>query len=202
MTLPTTRHPAVLLRCMLFAVTCLLANPLLARPSVPSLIPQPAQFDAAEGNFSVGPAIPIVVADKTAASLRTAQWLAALTERTRGLKLAVHQRAAGAGAIVLQLDGSLAPGHDEAYVLDVTPQGIRLTARTDAGLFRGATTLWQLLTPDAKHGAVQVPAMHIADQPRFGWRGLMLDSVRHFQSVAEVKQLLDQMAQHKLNVFH
>jgi len=62
--------------------------------------------------------------------------------------------------------------------------------------------LWQLITPDAQQGAVVVPALHIRDQPRFVWRGLMLDSVRHFQSVAEVEQLLDQMAQHKLNVFH
>jgi hexosaminidase len=58
------------------------------------------------------------------------------------------------------------------------------------------------LTTDAKQGAVNVPALHIRDQPRFAWRGLMLDSARHFQSVAEVKGLLDQMAQHKLNVFH
>ncbi|KQZ80257.1 beta-hexosaminidase [Rhodanobacter sp. Root561] len=187
---------------MLFAATWLLANPLLARPPVNSLIPQPVQVDPAEGHFTVGPATPIVVADKSAASLRTAQWLADLTGRTRGLKLAVHQHAAVTGEIVLRLDPGLAPANDEAYVLDVTPQGIRLAARTDAGLFRGATTLWQLLTPDAKHGAVQVPALHIADQPRFAWRGLMLDSVRHFQSVDEVKRLLDQMAQHKLNVFH
>ena len=44
--------------------------------------------------------------------------------------------------------------------------------------------------------------MHVSDQPRFAWRGLMLDSARHFQSVAEVERLLDQMAQHKLNVLH
>jgi len=202
MTLSTTRRQIVLLRCMLVAVTWLLANPLLARPPVTSLIPQPAHVDLAEGHFTVDPATPIVVVDQGAASLRTAQWLADLTGRTRGLKLAVHQRAAATGEIVLQLDPGLAPANDEAYVLDVKPQGIRLAARTDAGLFRGATTLWQLLTPDAKHGAVQVPAMTIHDQPRFAWRGLMLDSVRHFQSVDEVKRLLDQMAQHKLNVFH
>jgi hexosaminidase len=47
-----------------------------------------------------------------------------------------------------------------------------------------------------------VPAVHIADWPRFAWRGLMLDSARHFQSAADVEQLLDQMAQHKLNVLH
>ncbi len=49
---------------------------------------------------------------------------------------------------------------------------------------------------------MQVPLLHIRDQPRFAWRGLMLDSARHFQSVAEVEQLLQQMAEHKLNMFH
>ncbi|KAF1711961.1 beta-hexosaminidase [Pseudoxanthomonas sangjuensis] len=44
--------------------------------------------------------------------------------------------------------------------------------------------------------------MHIDDTPRFSWRGLMLDSARHFQSVDEIKRLLDAMALHKLNVFH
>ncbi len=44
--------------------------------------------------------------------------------------------------------------------------------------------------------------MRISDRPRFVWRGLMLDSVRHIQSVAEIETVLDQMAQHKLNTFH
>ncbi|WP_426690580.1 beta-N-acetylhexosaminidase [Rhodanobacter ginsengiterrae] len=202
MTLPITRRPAVLLRCVLLAAICLFGEPLLAATAPLPLIPQPAKLELAEGHFSVSAATPIVVADDTPASLRTAHWLAELTARTRGLKLAVQRRAASAGAIVLRLDPAFSPASDEAYALAVTAQGIVLSARTDAGLFRGAATLYQLLTPDAAQGAVQIPALHIADQPRFGWRGLMLDSARHFQSVAEVKRLLEQMAQHKLNVLH
>jgi hexosaminidase len=168
----------------------------------PSLIPLPAHLAVADGTFNVDAQTPIVVADHAELTQRTARYLSELIARTRGLRLPVNQGAATTRGIVLLRDPSAAVANGEGYALDVTPQGIRISARDDAGLFYGAVTLWQLLTPDAQRGAVQVPAMHISDQPRFPWRGLMLDSTRHFQSVAEIERLLDQMAQHKLNTFH
>jgi hexosaminidase len=167
-----------------------------------SLIPLPAKISLSSGHFEVGAGTPIIVADHDASTQRTATYLAALVARTRGLSLAVKHGSATGGAIVLRRDPTAPISHAEGYTLDVSPQGIRVTARDDAGLFYGAVTLWQLLTPDEQHGAVSVPALHIDDQPRFAWRGLMLDSARHFQSVVEVESLLDQMAQHKLNVLH
>ena len=167
-----------------------------------SLIPLPAQIDQADGSFQVDEKTPIVVADHDASTRHTADYLADLIGRTRGLHLHVTQGVATTNAIVLQRDPHAPVADSEGYSLDVTPQGIRITARDDAGLFHGAITLWQLLTPDARQGSVLISALRIRDQPRFVWRGLMLDSVRHFQSAAEVEQLLDQMAQHKLNVFH
>lgn len=167
-----------------------------------SLIPLPAQLTVADGKFKVDSHTPIVVADHAESTLRTARYLAELIARTRGLHLSVQQGATTTPAIVLRRDPHAPVANREGYALDVTPEGIRITARDDAGMFYGAVTLWQLLTPDAQHGAVQVPSVQIRDQPRFTWRGLMLDSARHFQSVAEVEQLLNQMAEHKLNVFH
>ena len=167
-----------------------------------SLIPLPAQLDQAVGNFQVDEKTPIVVVDHDASTRHTADYLAELAGRTRGLHLHVMQGAAAPNAIVLQRDPKAPVANSEGYALDVTPQGIRVTARDDAGLFHGVVTLWQLLTPDAQQGAVVIPALHIRDQPRFVWRGLMLDSARHFQSVGDVEKLLDQMAQHKLNVLH
>ena len=73
---------------------------------------------------------------------------------------------------------------------------MRIEARTAAGLYYGAMTAAQLLSGGTAQG------VHIEDAPRFKWRGLMLDSARHFFSVADVKMLLDQMGRHKLNVFH
>jgi hexosaminidase len=200
-------------RCFLLLCRgCLLAGVILAAlpvrvahaataATIP-LIPLPAQLDAGRGSFNVDAYTPIVVADHAASTQRTARYLAELIARTRGLHLSVRQGTAKVPAIVLLRDPQAPVANREGYALDVTPEGIRITARDDAGLFYGAVTLWQLLTPDAQHGAMQLPAVHIRDQPRFAWRGLMLDSARHFQSVAEIEQLLNQMAQHKLNVFH
>ena len=203
MTCLITRRLAFLFCSSALAMAAAAASRPVRATAVPvPLIPLPAQLSVASGRFTVDAATPVVVADDHASSLRTARWLTALVSRTRGLKLGVHQGAPLPRAIVMGLDPKLDTDNDEAYVLDVAADGIRLTARTEAGLFRGATTLWQLLTPDAARGAVDVPALHIRDRPRFAWRGLMLDSVRHFQSVAEVETLLDQMAQHKLNVLH
>ncbi|HJW05107.1 MAG TPA: family 20 glycosylhydrolase, partial [Rhodanobacter sp.] len=173
-----------------------------AAPPVPALLPLPAQLHVDAGRFTVDARTPIVLADEAASTRRTGAWLADVLARTRGLRLPLKHGAAGAHAIVLRRDPAAPVADREGYTLTVTPDGIRVEARDDAGLFYGAVTLWQLLTPDAKQGAVELPALSIRDQPRFAWRGLMLDSVRHFQSVAEIERLLEQMARHKLNTFH
>jgi hexosaminidase len=189
-------------RCVLALALLPLATPSFAAvaPAV-SLLPLPAHLELASGSFTVDDRTAISV-DQHADTRRSAEWLAALAQRTRGLHLDVRPAGTNTASIDLRLDPKLVLPGDESYTLDVTPQGIRVAARTDAGLFRGATTVLQLLTPDAQRGAVIVPALHVVDQPRFGWRGVMLDSARHFQSVTDVERLLDQMAQHKLNVLH
>jgi hexosaminidase len=87
----------------------------------------------------------------------------------------------------------------EAYRLVIAPDGITVSASTDAGLYYGAETLWQLIlaAPDGR-----LAAKRIDDVPAFAWRGVMLDSARHFQPVAYVKQLIDRMAMVKLNRLH
>jgi hexosaminidase len=86
---------------------------------------------------------------------------------------------------------------DEGYRLNVSREGITLTAKTEAGLFYGRQTLQQLAEADGT-----VPACEIVDYPRFGHRGAMLDVARHFFSPAEVKRYTDQLAQYKINVLH
>ena len=190
-------------------VYVLLAPALLSSPAAraedmatPSLIPLPAQLALSHGSFTVDARTPIVWADHDAATRHSANYLIDLLARTRSLHLHIDTSGSATRAIVLQRDPQAPVVQAGGYALDVTAQGIRIRARDDAGLFHGAVTLWQLLTPDARSGVVDVPAMHIRDWPRFAWRGLMLDSARHFQSVAEIETLLDQMAQHKLNTFH
>ena len=107
----------------------------------------------------------------------------------------------GKGTIHFRIDPDARGTGPESYTLEVGPQHIRVSARDPRGLFYGAVTLWQLL-PTGKAGQADIPALRIDDTPRFGWRGLMLDSARHFQSVNDIKRLLDAMAVHKLNTFH
>jgi len=189
--------------CLLLALALLPAHVARARDTAPpSLIPLPAQLTLQHGGFTVDVHTPVVLASHDAATKQTADYLIDLVARTRGLHLRLADGDKTTHAIVLQRDPLAPVAQAEGYALDVTPEGIRITARDDAGLFHGAITLYQLLTPDAKQGAVEVPALSIRDWPRFAWRGLMLDSARHFQSVAEVEKLIDQMAQLKLDVLH
>src|ERR1035438_6628640 len=91
-------------------------------------------------------------------------------------------------------------GEDESYTLDVTSEGALLKAPTRAGAMHGLATFGQLVAL-GKDG-FEVAAVHIEDTPRFPWRGLMMDSARHWMPLEVVKRNLDAMAAVKLNVFH
>ena len=91
-------------------------------------------------------------------------------------------------------------GEDESYQLDVTTTSARIEARTVTGVLRGLETFAQLLAPGPE--GFEVPSIHVEDQPRFPWRGLMLDVARHWMPTAVVERNLDAMAAVKLNVFH
>ncbi|HVZ17288.1 MAG TPA: glycoside hydrolase family 20 zincin-like fold domain-containing protein, partial [Terriglobales bacterium] len=72
----------------------------------------------------------------------------------------------------------LALGSDESYLLEVTPAGAKLSAANDLGILHGLQTFLQLVKTSTNGFAV--PALRIDDQPRFPWRGLMIDASRHF----------------------
>jgi hexosaminidase len=121
----------------------------------------------------------------------------------RGLKPAVVEGAPPAGEAAIVLTRSATSSDKaEAYALQVAPTGVTITAAKRAGLFYGAVSVWQLAVQDAAKGPAQLPAVSIDDAPRFAWRGFMLDSARHFQSVDTIKSIIDTMAAHKLNVLH
>jgi len=166
----------------------------------PSLIPAPASLVQAEGSFRFDAATRIHAEGDIAQ--RVAGEFAGMVKTTNGIEptLAADGDAAG-NRIVFAIDATASPDAAEGYVLEVDGSDVRVTASDERGLFYGAVTLWQLLS-SAQGEAVRIPALRIEDAPRFAWRGLMLDSARHFQSVEQIKQLLDTMARHKLNTFH
>jgi len=91
-------------------------------------------------------------------------------------------------------------GEDESYTLEVTPTGAKLHAGNPLGTLHGLQTFLQLVSVTADGFAA--PAVSIQDQPRFPWRGLMIDVSRHFVPVPVLKRNLDGMEAVKLNVFH
>lgn len=177
-------------------------------------------------NVSVAPGLPFVfssgtriVADGPTDLLKTGEWFARLLRKSAGFPLPV-QRMARASAtsgnvILLRIDTgafaeAMGSARNEAYTLEISADTVRITGRSPAGVFYGASTLRQLLPwgIEAEHSAyrlyasLSVPAGRIVDAPRFAWRGSMLDVARHFFTVDEVKQHIDLMALYKLNRLH
>ena len=169
-----------------------------------SLLPLPT-----EARLTGGP--PLEVANGFAIAVRgadrrqvfeIAERFGQLVADTRGLQLRMAGAADSHPAITFEVDPKADIDGDAGYRIVVDGHGIWVTARTPQGVFYGSVTVWQLLTPPGwQHGATaEVAAGIINDHPRFAWRALLLDSGRHFQSVAQIKQLIDWMSLDKLNV--
>jgi hexosaminidase len=162
---------------------------------VAALLPLPAEISPAAGVFALEPTTAVYASDPD--SQAAARYLIGLLERSRAVRLSLHAGAAPAGTISFARQRGIA---NEGYRLEIAPQRIRITAASGAGFFYGAITLWQLLPSGT--GAAAVPAQVIRDAPAYPWRGLLLDSARHFQSPAFIESMLEWMAWHKLNVLH
>jgi hexosaminidase len=194
------RQVLSLVRCSRAAVqTAALVLSIVLPPAAQGgVIPAPAEVTPGSGSFRIDSTIVMRVPPRDRDAAAAAHYLADLWTRTNGLTLAVRAGAAAAGpTIEFRRRGGFRP---EAYGIEVTPQRITVSAGSPAGLFYGAVTLWQLLPAGTKSGAIA--AQTIVDAPRYPWRGLMLDSARHFQSPAFVHSMIDWMAWHKLNVLH
>jgi hexosaminidase len=167
------------------------------------VIPVPREFNGGKGYFAVSGATRVRYSGGAGAPEAANYFVEqAKANPELGLGGATEGSATSKGVFfeITPNDQSLS---DEGYTLKVTEDGAHVAARTPAGLFYGAVTLWQLLTVfPAQSGVAQIRAMEIQDSPRFAWRGLMLDSARHYQSPEYVKRFIDWMAQHKLNVLH
>lgn len=91
-------------------------------------------------------------------------------------------------------------GEDESYHLEVSPTHAIISSPNPLGAMHGLQTFLQLVT--ASPDGFVAPAVTIDDAPRFPWRGLMIDSGRHFQPMDVIKRNLDGMEAEKMNVFH
>jgi hexosaminidase len=183
----------------------LLAPATMGQSQSIAVLPQPAVLTVNEGVFVLRPET-MIVSDKP--NQRTANMLAHWLRPSTGYALKVQAGEDADNTISLKLDSTLTRLGKEGYLLDVTPQRVTIRAPGEAGVFYGIQTLRQLLPPAAfsarvkADGVWELPAVHIEDQPRFAWRGAMLDVCRHFMPKEFVLAFIDLLALHKLNTFH
>ncbi|MCC6579515.1 MAG: beta-N-acetylhexosaminidase [Phycisphaeraceae bacterium] len=172
-----------------------------------TLIPRPSQTRRRPGTFALD-ATAIIVTDPLAEGI--AAYLAEALAPVIGSRLCVQTGTAPrqTGLLELRLLSGLSGLGDEGYELSITPGAVRLQAHRPAGLFYACQTLRQLLPGEILSGKAAVPHAWmlpcgmIRDQPRFPWRGLMLDPARHFLPKAFILRQIDLMAEYKLNRLH
>ncbi len=174
-------------------VSLLLAGCTGGRQEPLSVIPAPWKVERQTGTFLVVPGTKIFI-DAPEADRRILADYAAASP----LKLQPAEGKSEEAAVVLQVTDTLPDIRSaEGYVLAVTADGVTVRATSGAGLFYGIQTLLQLATERN-----EIPFGTVTDEPRFAYRGVMLDVSRHFFDKEFVKKQIDVFAYYKLNRLH
>jgi len=177
----------------------------IAQQPALNLMPLPAGAQSGAGSLGVDSSFSVALTGHVEPRVELAgeRFLRQLVRQT-GLPLALKPAKTAKATLVIQTDHASKEiqevGEDESYVLEVTTAGAKLTAPTPLGAMHGLQTFLQLV--DVSPGGFAAPAVTIHDQPRFPWRGLMIDSARHFIPLDVIRRNLDGMEAVKMNVFH
>jgi hexosaminidase len=171
---------------------------------VNTLMPQPAHLTVQSGQLNVTPQFVAVEDHFRDARLDHAVSRALVRlENQTGAQIATVP-STGSGTLTVSVDGAgeaiQSVDENESYSLEITSSSAHLHAATVVGAIHGLETFLQLVQSDGT--TYFLPAVSIDDTPRFRWRGLMIDSGRHFQPVDVILRTLDGMAAVKMNVFH
>tara|TARA_B110000305_G_C19458387_1_gene652484 strand:+ start:506 stop:2827 length:2322 start_codon:yes stop_codon:yes gene_type:complete len=166
-----------------------------------SIIPKPAEQIIGEGHFEINSNTIVSVENEEQKRIVNQAFDQFKTVAGWRPEVTIGKR----GQIVLESDISL---EKEGYRLKVTPERIEIKAASGAGFLYAIESLRQILPVEFSDSRLYsnvrwaVPAVEVNDQPAFGWRGYMLDVSRHFFDKEKVKEVLDFMAESKLNRFH
>ena len=166
-----------------------------------NIIPRPQQVNVSnDAPFTLSAKTVISLGTNSQNMKRNANMLASYIEQATGIRPAVGKSKNGT-AIVLTIDKTIA--NAEGYKLDADAKQIRIAGASAAGVFYGIQTLRKSLPlVNGKASKVSIPAVHIADAPRFAYRGTHLDVSRHFVTADSVRQFIDMLALHNINRFH
>lgn len=165
------------------------------------IIPIPGQLTDGSSSFELTAETGIKLTGTSQNLTRLGEMLADQLRPATGYSVPVSF---DSGEIELVLTGN---DHSEAYEIEITDQGVKISSAGEPGLFYGIQTLIQLLPAEITYKTVQqiswvIPQGKISDSPEYAYRGSMLDVARHFISVEDVKYYIDQMATYKLNYLH
>lgn len=201
-------------RLGLFVFVCIAALTASAQKANYNIIPLPKEVKTdTTQQFTLKGGMGIAYDSSNTEIARTAEFLQQWVKETTGIQLQLTPEDKSA-QIKLAINApskkgrkakQAAPMTDqqkEAYTLSVGAKGVLLGACEPAGLFRAAQTLRKSLPIKKDSKGVEMPFVQITDQPRFSYRGVLLDCGRHFFSVEFIKQFLDAMALHGCNQFH
>lgn len=199
---------ATVLGAVALSVSGAMAETAQARYDV---VPLPLSVEAVKGApFLLTPDVKILYPAADEAMERNAGFLAGYVADNLGFTPAIEaynpagkQKKGGAPAIRLGLDSKVE--NSEGYRLAVSDKGVELAGSTPAGVFYGVQTLRKaipVMPRDSVAAAVELPAAVVADEPRFHYRGMLLDCGRYFLPMDAVKQFIDLMVMHNMNTFH
>lgn len=191
----------ILLIIGLASLTCFSQNNNL------NLMPWPQQIITGNSKYIIEPNFTILVNQEPTKRIEiaTAKFLRRLSGRTgvfidQGFAFKNSEIQNPSLEISYNRIGKLDINEDESYELMVSDTKISINATTDIGVIYALETLLQLTTVSKEN--YFFPEVKIKDEPRFTWRGLMIDVSRHFQPLSVIERNLDAMASVKLNVFH
>jgi len=163
-----------------------------------AIIPKPMEISSGSGSFVLDKSCTIQFDATNTEITRISEFLSEYLENVYDINIG---KTAGEKTIQFKIISSSGLGK-EGYLLKVSTNSIVIVASEPNGLFYGMQTLKQMLPLEANNGKLEIPVTDIKDQPRFAWRGNMLDVGRHFFPVSFIKKYIDILAMYKINTFH
>lgn len=193
----------VLILIFLLMVTCLGRSSIATAKMQVMLIPKPKGMSLKNGNFTFNKETVFVIENEE--QQESVEILNVLFQAAVGWKLQISEERPSGNFIELKKNNSL---EDEAYQLSVHTDNILLQADSRAGFVYGLESIRQLLPPEIEKREIsprtawKIPNIEIEDAPRYQWRGLMLDVVRHFFPKEYILKTIDRLAFLKMNTLH
>ncbi|MHA1110075.1 MAG: beta-N-acetylhexosaminidase [Promethearchaeota archaeon] len=175
------------------------------------IIPRPVVLEPRSGSLSISSEFSVFIDNSTSEVLDIAEYFVNKLEYSLGENIEIYNLTGTPldSSLILKLTSEEDNMGEEGYQIEINQSNIAITAQKSAGLFYGIQTLFQLFPPsiERENGLqveerISLPCVYIEDNPRFSYRGMMLDVGRHFFSVDFIKKYLDLLSFYKYNTFH